>query len=181
MKRSDIFAMATLIIYLGIILIPLNTFAGGKNVDNPANSPFAKTLCRSTVASECDASATQPALTASFVVPSATSAGEPVKRLVIEFVSGTCVGSGRATFVRILGTPSGSLANPDTGDNFSDNFFPLAVAQFIGPAAVNGVQSFAQSTRIYLDPGMTVTMSSNTAEAGTLHCRAHLNGYFVKD
>jgi len=38
MKRSDIFAMATLIIYLGIILIPLNTFAGGKNVDNPANS-----------------------------------------------------------------------------------------------------------------------------------------------
>lgn len=76
-----------------------------------------------------------------------------MKRLVSDFVSGTCVGTARAAFVDLSARPSGALANPDTGDNFSDNFFPPAVAQFISPAGGNGVQSCAQATPIFLDPG----------------------------
>ena len=140
--------------------------------------PFAKTLCLSNApAALCgDAS---PALPGSFVVPSVTSTGEHVKQLVIEFVSGSCVGTGRATFVQIFSRPPGTSATAPTGDNFSDNFFPLAVAQAIGGAGTNGAQAFSQAARIYLEPGMVVAMSFDFAASGVLNCRAHLGGRFL--
>jgi hypothetical protein len=102
-----------------------------------------------------------------------------VKRLVIDFVSGYCAGTGRADFVKILSRPSGALTTHDTGDNFTDNYFPLAVAQFIAPVGVNGVASFAQMTRIYLDQGVEVSISADIAASGSLSCKAHLSGHFV--
>src|SRR5688572_16814048 len=78
-----------------------------------------------------------------------------------------------------LPNPTGTLANPDTGDNFSTNRFPLAVAQFLQAPGVNGAQVFAQTARIYLDPGDTVSMSFDFVAAGALLCRAQLNGHFV--
>lgn len=150
-----------------------------RDVDNPATRPFSKLLCLTDIAGACGASTAQPNLPASFVVPSVTSTGQPVKQLVIEFVSGRCVGTGRSTFVEIVSRPGGSLANPDTGDNFSRNTFPLAVAQFLDAPGVNGVQAFAQAARIYLDPGDTVSMSFDVVTAGVRVCRAQLNGHFV--
>jgi hypothetical protein len=142
--------------------------------------PFAKLLCLSQIAGACDAFGNRPALPGSFVVPATTAGGEPVKRLVIEFASGTCVGLGRSTFVEIFGNPgAGSLTNPSTGDNFSSNRIPLSVAQFLQPPGVNGAQAFAQSAHMYFDPGTTVGISFDIVESGGIACRAQLNGHFV--
>ena len=142
--------------------------------------PFAKLLCLTDIAGACDAAGNRPALPQSFVVPASTAGGEPVKRLVIEFVSGTCVGLGRSTFVEIFGSPSvGSLTNPATGNNFSSNRIPLSVAQFLQPPGVNGAQAFAQAAHIYFDPGTTVAITFDIAAAGGIVCRAQLNGYFL--
>jgi hypothetical protein len=70
---------------------------------------------------------------------------------------------------------SGALTTHDTGDNFTDNYFPLAVAQFIAPVGVNGVASFAQMTRIYLDQGVEVSISPIFADKKASFCPA----YFV--
>ena len=146
---------------------------------NPATRPFSKLLCLTDISGACSASSAQPNLPASFVVPSVTNTGQPVKQVVIEFVSGTCVGTGRSTFVEIVSRPGGSLANPDTGDNFSRNPFPLAVAQFLQAPGINGAQAFAQAARMYFNPGDTVSMSFDFVAAGALVCRAQLNGHFV--
>ena len=150
-----------------------------RDVENPANRPFAKTLCLTDIAGGCAAGPTQPSLPSEFVVPAATISGESVKQLVIEFVSGTCVGTGRSTFVEIASRSSEDFDNPDTGDNFTRNRFPLSVAQFLQAPGVNGAQAFAQATRIYLKPGVTVRISFDVVAAGGLVCRAQLNGYFV--
>jgi hypothetical protein len=118
-------------------------------------------------------------LPGSFVVPAVTDTGEPVKHLVTEFVSGICVGTGRSTFVQIASRPSGTLANPDTGDNFSTNRFPLSLAQFLPAPGVNGAQAFAHPARIYLDPGASVSMNYDVVAAGALVCRAQLHGHFA--
>jgi len=150
-----------------------------RDVENPANRPFAKTLCLTDISGACDAGQTQPELPSEFVVPSLMNTGEPVKQLVIEFVSGTCIGSGRSTFVEIASQPSGGFDNPDTGDNFTRNRFPLAVAQFLQAPGVNGAQAFAQSARIYLEPDVTVRISFDIVAAGGIVCKAQLNGHFV--
>lgn len=150
-----------------------------RDVENPANRPFAKTLCLTDISGACGAGPTQPALPSEFTVPAVTNTGEPVQQLVIEFVSGTCVGLGRSTFVEIASRSSDGFDNPATGDNFTRNRFPLAVAQFLQPPGVNGAQAFAQSTKIYLAPDMIVRISFDVVAAGGIACRAQLNGHFV--
>lgn len=148
----------------------------------PTTMPFAKSLCVTNIPGVCDATASRPALPDSFVVPATTAGGEPVKGLVIEFVSGTCVGTGRSTFVEITGNPgAGVPINPNTGDNFSSNRLPLSVAQFLPPAGVvvNGSQAFAQSTRMYFDPGTNVATNFDIVVGGQIVCRSQLNGHFV--
>jgi hypothetical protein len=159
------------------VVNPANDPALTRDVDNPATRPFAKRLCLSTApAAPCNTAV--PALSDSFSVPATTSAGETVKRLVIEHVSGICIGSARTTEVDLTAA-NGARTNPPTGDNFSINVFPMAVAQFAGATGANSVQAFAQQARIYYDPGMTVTLSFDFAQGGVLNCRVQLNGYFV--
>jgi len=150
-----------------------------RDVQNPANDPFAKELCLTVVAGVCDASGSLPARPSSFVVPTVTDSGAAVKQLVIEFVSGICIGTARTTFVEISSRPIGALTNPDTGDNFTTNRIPVAVSQFLQGAGVNGAQGFSQATKIYIAPGATVAMSFDFVLAGQMACRAQLNGHFV--
>jgi hypothetical protein len=152
-----------------------------RDVQNPANNPFAKELCLTNIVGACDAIASLPARPSSFVVPAVTDSGAAVKQLVIEFVSGTCGGTARTTFVEISSRPVGALTNPDTGDNFATNRIPVAVSQFLSGAGVNGAQGFSQATKIYIAPGATVRISFDFAQGGEMVCRAQLNGHFVLD
>lgn len=138
---------------------------------------FSKRLCDSNApAALCDS--TQPALPTSFTVVHKIGR-KKVNQLVIDFVSGACVGSGRSDVIFISATPDGGAkSNPDSGDNFSDNFFYFTPNQYIPPAGTNGVQVFSQSSKIYLNPGDTVTLSHDLAEAGVQRCTAELNGHY---
>ena len=144
------------------VINPATAPALTRDVDNPATRPFSKQLCLTDIAGAC-----------------ITNTGQTVKQLVIEFVSGLCVGTGRSTFVEIANRPVGGFATSDAGDNYSTNRFPLAVAQFLQAPGVNGAQAFAQAARIYLNPGNTVSMSFDFVASGVLVCRAELNGHFV--
>jgi hypothetical protein len=148
-----------------------------RDVDNPSANPFSKQLC--IAPSPCNASGVAAALPVSFTVPAATAAGVPVKTLVITFVSGNCVGTGRATEVFLIGRPEGVPVVADTGDNFTNNGFPLAVAQFMPAAGVNAVAAFASPTQIIYRPGTLVQITNDIVAAGALFCKAQLNGYFV--
>jgi hypothetical protein len=148
-----------------------------RDVDNPSANPFSKQLC--IAPSPCNASGIAVPLPSSFTVPAATAAGVPVKTLVITFVSGNCVGTGRATEVFLIGRPEGVPVAADTGDNFTNNGFPLAVAQFMPAAGVNAVAAFASPTQIIYRPGTLVQISNDIVAAGALFCKAQLNGYFV--
>ncbi|MEJ5999317.1 hypothetical protein [Paucibacter soli] len=167
---------------LALALLPHVAWALGstpvRDVDQAANRPFAKTLCVTNSFDPLCASEL-PAKAGAFVVPAQTAGGEVVKRLVIEYVSGGCAGTGRATFVQIRALPAAALSNPNTGDNFVTADFPMSVAQFAGGVNVNSAQAFAQVARLYFDPGSTVTMSFDMAAAGLQLCHAHLSGYFV--
>ncbi len=146
-----------------------------RDVDNPASQPFAKLLCIGP--NPCPFGG-DPSPT-SFTVPAATAAGVPVKRLVISFVSGNCVGTGRSTEVFLRGLPEGAKVIANTGDNFTDNHFPLALAQYAPAPGINAVAAFASPAQIIYAPGTTVSISYDRAAAGEIYCRAQLNGYFV--
>ena len=142
--------------------------------------PFTKLLCVADFAFTCtttvDGNVT-PVLPGSFTVPSLTASGKAVKQLVINFVSGSCVGTGRTTEVLIFG----SLGTPqvaDTGDNFTLNTIPMAVAQFNDTLGLNAVQAFAQETKLVYRPGTKISMSFDAAKGGVMACKLELNGHF---
>jgi hypothetical protein len=152
-----------------------------RDIDNPAANAFSKNLCiNSGTGFTCGPlGSSTPALPSSFTVPAITSTGAVVKRLLIQFVSGDCVGSARTTEVILEARPASDISLSDTGDNYVDNFIPMAVAQYEGNPGTNGVQAFATPTHISWDPGMKVSGAFDFATAGALACRVVLNGYFV--
>lgn len=116
--------------------------------DSPANFPFATFLCIESPGEGC-----QPFST--FLVPTTTSTGLPVKRLVIENVSGTCeITPGVTGFVL-------SLSAPSVGATTALPFpFPLLAASpnnSAGQFVVGG-----SAVRIYTDPGDTVSISAQS-------------------
>ena len=114
----------------------------------------------------------------SFTVPSITAGGLPIKELVIDFVSGICTGTGRIAEVD-LSAKNGPAVVADTGDNFSRNYFPLAVDQYNSALGQNGVQAFAQQTHITYAPGTIVSMSYSIVQGGENFCQVQMNGHFV--
>ena len=130
-------------------------------------------VCTHTVANQ-----TSPALPQSFTVPIATALGEPVKELVIEFISGDCVGTARATELLIFGT-LGAPQVAGTGDNFTVNKIPMAVAQFNDTLNVNAVQAFAQATKVTYAPRTMISLGFDRAKGGATACRVQFNGHFV--
>jgi hypothetical protein len=142
-------------------------------------TPFAKLLC---IGSQPCVSGlngpTTPALPFFFIVPTSTASGGIVKELVVEFVSGDCVGTGRTTRIDLFGT-SGSPQLADTGDNFSANKIPMSVAQFNDTLNENAVQSFAQRTQLTYLPGTTISINVDFAKSGVIVCKVQLNGHFI--
>lgn len=133
------------------------------NVDEPAAQPFQYYL------------GANPGGYPTFTVPSTTVSGAPVKRLVIESVSGFC--SQPFSPADPVGSFT-SLVTNDTsinGQSSSANFFvPL---QNPSLPTLYAIQAF---TRIYADPGATVRFEPTDATGpcyGT--CSAQVTGYLV--
>ena len=144
--------------------------------------PFVKLLCVSTVGPPCISSAAGPTppLPSFFNVPTATASGDAVKELVVEFVTGNCVGTARTTEVFIDARPgTQTLQVADTGDNFSANKFPMSVAQFNDTLNQNADQTFAQQTQMTYVPGTTVSINFSIQKSGSMQCAVQLNGHFV--
>ena len=150
------------------------TIVGTPQVKIASNQvAFAKRFCFGTIPNVC-----VPAAPESFTVPAITAGGQTVKELVIDFVSGICVGSARTTFVRIRAIDGPEIV-ADTGDNYSFNYIPVSVAQFASELGQNSSQALAEQTRITFVPGMLVDFSLDFAKAGEMACRVQLNGHFV--
>jgi hypothetical protein len=143
------------------------------------SEPFAKLLCVQNIPSDCNPYSSALVAPPSFTVPAKTASGKNVKQLVVNFVSGSCVGTGRTTELLLYGEPSTPILLADSGDNFSQNVVPMAVAQFNDVPGQNAVQAFAQQTQLVYLPGTVVSASYDYVNGGLVRCRAQLNGYFV--
>jgi hypothetical protein len=143
------------------------------------SEPFAKLLCVQNIPSDCNPYSSALVVPPSFTVPGKTASGKNVKQLVVNFISGSCVGTGRTTELLVNGEPSTPILLADSGDNFSENVVPMAVAQFNDVSGQNAVQAFAQHTQLVYLPGTVVSASYDVVAGGIVRCRAQLNGYFV--
>jgi hypothetical protein len=108
-------------------------------VSAEANFPYEAVLCTG----RCD-----PNSSSSFSVPSATSAGVPVKRLVIENLNAGCGGEGTEPEV-VAVTPPPSIAGSGTPGS---SYFFLPTAS--GPGETSG----QATVRIYADPSSAFTL-----------------------
>jgi hypothetical protein len=114
-----------------------------------------------------------PVNTTSFTTPSTTADGRAVQRLVIEEVTVACVGlSSPADGVRVSGSPFSGAGAHLGGPN--DHFFPF-------PNNPNsGVQVLAQQTRIYVDPGVNVSVHLTPSSSGASgQCEYTASGHFI--
>jgi hypothetical protein len=111
--------------------------------DSPANFPFAAPICFQ-IPLTCGGAQ-------SFIVPTTTSTGLPVKRLVIENVSGTCfLSPGVSAFVLMLSAP---IAGSNSPLPFAFPLVPASPSNSPGAFVVGG-----STVRIYTDPGDTVSV-----------------------
>lgn len=117
------------------------------SADSPANFPFAASLCLEAPSGSCGAQ--------SFVVPTTTSTGLPVKRLVIENVSGSCnLTPGISQFQLDLEVPVAGSSIPLF---FPFPLVPASPSNSAGRFIVGG-----SAVRIYADPGTTVFIGANS-------------------
>jgi hypothetical protein len=164
----------------GLLASPTRSSAEEAPVPATITVPFTKLLCLANFAFDCISSVggnNTPVLPGFFTVPSLTASGKAVNQLVVDFVSGSCVGTGRTTEVLI----SGALGTPqvaDSGDNFTVNTIPMAVAQFNDILGQNAVQAFAQQTRLVYSPATKISMLFDFAKGGATACKLQLNGHF---
>jgi hypothetical protein len=136
-----------------------------RDVDNPANEPFAQTLCISSTAGGCSAAPGQ------FTVPTvkgATSA--PVQRLVIEYYSAQC---------QFFSAADGGL-NLEVITAGSDNFYYIGPLSLDSTSLLTNPYKINQQTRIYADPGTNVYLNSGSGVGpGSLTCTVTVSGYLV--
>jgi hypothetical protein len=137
-----------------------------RGVDNPANQPFAQTLCFSSASGGCNAAP------GSFTVPTvigATSA--PVQRLVIEYYSAQCQFSNAA---------DGGL-NLEVITAGSDNFYyigPLSLDTSVPGVSQPNPYKYNQQARIYADPGTNVYLNTGSGVGpGSITCAVTVSGY----
>jgi hypothetical protein len=134
-----------------------------RDVDHPANEPFQfEAISRTT-----------PVNFASFTTPTTTADGKTVQRLVIELVTVSCSAlPSPASGIRVAAFPfSRAGANLGLGTE-NDVYLPFPN----NPAATEQVLS--QQTRIYVDPGVSVSMNALSFESGGV-CAYTASGYFV--
>jgi hypothetical protein len=144
-----------------------------RGADNPANEPLHMELCLS-VGAFSTLCANNPN---TFTVPTTTSDGKAVERLVIESVSGNCLStSTQVAFIQLL-VP---LAE-NTNDSIGFNEFPIS-SSFTNSGNGNAVQAYAQQMTIYGDPGSTVSLGIGLVSTGSGYgssCNALINGHLV--
>lgn len=136
-----------------------------RDVDNPARRPFQTTLCRGYGSAEL--CGTTPH---SYSVPNNS-------RLVIEFVSGTCPPAGTSLPTGLNVT--GALLQTVAGGTAATHLFAVSPGLSIG--GLNGV-AVSQQTRIYADPGTTVTLSADVGGlgvSGSMTCTLAISGHTV--
>jgi hypothetical protein len=138
-----------------------------RDVDNPANEPLESFVCVSSghTFTVCPASGD------TFTVPLTTNSGQPVRRYVIEYVSGTCqTAPGEAIDQVFLLIPSGGFAH---------YFVPVNVTS-------NSTReidyAFAQENRLYANPGDTLRGGAalQGAIGADYSCLVQFSGYLVK-
>ena len=149
------FAVVTLLLAGGVPATAQTTKASPiVDVDNPARLPFQKTLCTPGFGNpQCPDNITIPA----------------DKRLVIEYVSGSCTSAttDTASLVEIQTIAGGQVASSH------------AVTQFMGVSTVKHY-SVAQLTRIYADPNTPVHVAvSRFPGVGSASCIVTLSGHRV--
>jgi hypothetical protein len=183
-------AMSGVVLLVGLLIAGKSSFADDgqesaatrnllRSVTPVYSEPFAKLLCVQNIPGDCNPYSSALVVPPSFTVPAKTASGKNVKQLVVNFVSGSCVGTGRTTELLLNAEPNVPILLADSGDNFSENVVPMAVAQFNDMPGQNAVQAFAQRTQLVYLPGTVVSASYDAAMGGLMRCRAQLNGYFV--
>jgi hypothetical protein len=180
MKNCYAVALTCGIVASGLLASPNKSMAEESRVPATTTVPFTKLLCVANFSFDCKTGIgtnTTPVLPGFFTVPGLTASGKTVKQLVINFVSGSCVGTGRTTEVLISGA-LGALQVADGGDNFSINSIPMDVAQFNDIPGLNAVQAFAQQTRLAYSPGTQISVAFDAAKGGVMACKLQLNGHF---
>jgi len=146
-------------------------------VNTPANSVPTSDAGAANEPFEFEAiSRTTPFFYASFTTPSTTADGRAVYRLIIEEVTASCSGlSAPTSGVRVSGFPfsgaGGNLGLNNGSEN--DHYFPFPN----NPEA--GLQVLAQQTRIYVDPGVTVSMNTFSAFESSGVCAYTASGHFI--
>jgi len=131
-----------------------------KKSDPAALRPFQQALCLDNGISGCGD------LDSEFNAPVTTSDGEPVLRLVIEYVSGRCImSSGGINTQMGLRTVAG-------GTTVNHTFVPVVAV----PGAETNV---AQATRIYVDPGSQAQFGAGVQSSPASQCRMSISGHLA--
>lgn len=138
-----------------------------RDVDNSANEPLEGFVC----VSSGNTFTVCPADRNTFTVPLTTNSGQPVKRYVIEYVSGTCQTAPGEGIVQVfLVIPTGGFAHWFVPVNITFN------------STLENDYTFAQQTRLYANAGQT--MQIGTGRIGALladySCTLQFSGYLVK-
>ena len=136
------------------------------DVNTPAEEPFQTILCKSAGSFSGDCSTPE-----NFAVPSTTTDGLTVKRLVIENVSGEC-GVGGTTQIQAMAVSTFVSENTVNGET-------QAVALItVPPAVVPGAVMFNGPTRMYADPGATVGLLPYVSGIDLI-CGVFVNGHLI--
>ncbi len=138
-----------------------------RDVDNSANFPFSSEVCFG------DANFCQ-SVPGQFTVPTVTSSGAPIKRLIIETISGVCENpSGGSNF--IAGIALNTSAPTDSSNGSLETVFLPAVQTEPGFAMFNRIVHF------YANPGASVVEGSSGASSSFLAggCLAAVSGHLV--
>jgi hypothetical protein len=119
-----------------------------------SGTPFEAAICHAfgpTQGTLCGAQSSD------FAVPLTTAAGGPVKRLIVENVSGACTGENTPLIAAILIGPFVADSAPNTATTMF-HYFPLTL-QITAPfnGATERDYSFGGTTRMYFNPGDTVS------------------------
>ena len=147
-------------------------------VNNPASQPFEESLCVAGISGDCGLGGVS-----SFLVPTTTQTGIPVKHLVIQSISGHCTDIAVApTLVEVIvggNTTTNSVGNQNSSDNF--------VVPVLTATALNGTTfySFATPTTIYADPNASLeliideTSTNAAATSPSQVCSVQLQGFLA--
>jgi hypothetical protein len=144
-----------------------------RDVDRPSNEPFSPGICMFNDfdgVNPCESN-----LHSGFVVPSTTS-GKTVKRMVIEFVSGSCEMSRSDTF--LLSLELGIDATLASGR--THYLVPVSVPNVSGGP---NFYAIAQQTRIFVNPGQTVSIGAGlrgaSADQWDMVCHFQVEGSLI--